>query len=1221
MKICSLRFENLNSLKGKWFIDFEAEPFKDAGIFAITGPTGAGKSTLLDAICLALYHQTPRVSVSQSDNEVMTRHTGYCSAEVVFEVKGKRYVSSWEQKRARNKPDGNLQPIQCSLSVSDGEVLADKIAQKQAQIADITGLDFARFTRSMMLAQGGFAAFLNAKTDERAELLEELTGTEVYADISRRVFEKHREQKVRIKQLEAVQSSHKLMDEEDWQGLQQQKNAVEQCKTDVEHNLTAFQHVWDWYQQAERLQQRLSQQQQQAEQAADHLVAIEPDNLRLQASVEAQRIEPDYRTLQKTEQTLRSWQTLEADLIMQSDALSEQGRQLESQVTQSEASLHLKKSQQEEFEQAAIAEWLPLEAELSSLQRIITEAEKNVLTSQSQLNQLENDQQRMQQLKGQAEAQRQSHNQALMRWKDGAQALASRAKWQLQADNLRSFQSRQKEVKQAYQQAQQERMRLSEKLEANAERSHSLTQQSDNLTAQLEELNISLQDLIQGQPYQAWLDELEVLSQQQSDGQRQLQVAERYLQLQQANRQNLAQQSELRAALEQFSQRALAAQASLDVLAQHIEDVQQRIHLQQRVAILEQERRLLEPDCPCPLCGAKEHDLSLVENLVQDQALAERLSHYQAQQSQQQSILQQDQQEVARINGRLEVIFSSLQETESEMEQLSQQFIWSMESDCDIGGLRQSLVDLSSKIEHYKQANRHYQDLEQRRRELSEQLSKLAQTQYQVDIDVQQAKQQWQQLSQRLSENDTSSQQLQQEEQALAQVLYHSISELVADDSLLDAAPYDLAAIEHSLEAWQTAQQQCQQLDQKIDECQWHLGQLAQQVQLKSRQLQEETARCHEFKLRLSSLSQQYQEGLMGKTVQQHRTELTLHVDAARQEKERVAALLSEHKLTVTQLATRLEQTRAQLTQASHELRDTTQHWDRLLQTSGFDSQELWQAALLDQDEQAHLQQQKVTAEQNVQQSQAIIAQIQTEQLAHQQAFEQLPEIELFESVAELMPKIEALKERYQALLVESGQIAERIETELHKRASNQVMLQEIAQEKAEFEWLDDLNGLIGSADGARFRRYAQSVTLDHLVWLANRHLLTLHGRYQLGRQKGEGLFLEVIDRWQGDIRRNTKTLSGGESFLVSLALAVALSELVSHKTSIDSLFLDEGFGTLDSETLDVALDALDRLNSTGKTIGVISHVEALKERVPVQLQVNKHAGLGLSTLASNFRG
>lgn len=97
-----------------------------------------------------------------------------------------------------------------------------------------------------------------------------------------------------------------------------------------------------------------------------------------------------------------------------------------------------------------------------------------------------------------------------------------------------------------------------------------------------------------------------------------------------------------------------------------------------------------------------------------------------------------------------------------------------------------------------------------------------------------------------------------------------------------------------------------------------------------------------------------------------------------------------------------------------------------------------------------------------------------------------------------------------------------------------------------------------------------------------------------------------MVDTWQADAVRDTRTLSGGESFLVSLGLALALSDLVSHKTRIDSLFLDEGFGTLDSETLDTALDALDALNATGKTIGVISHVEAMKERIPVQIKVKK---------------
>lgn len=160
---------------------------------------------------------------------------------------------------------------------------------------------------------------------------------------------------------------------------------------------------------------------------------------------------------------------------------------------------------------------------------------------------------------------------------------------------------------------------------------------------------------------------------------------------------------------------------------------------------------------------------------------------------------------------------------------------------------------------------------------------------------------------------------------------------------------------------------------------------------------------------------------------------------------------------------------------------------------------------------------------------------------------------------------------------------------------------------------------LIGSKEGDKFRKFAQGLTLDNLVHLANQQLTRLHGRYLLQRKASEALEVEVVDTWQADAVRDTRTLSGGESFLVSLALALALSDLVSHKTRIDSLFLDEGFGTLDSETLDTALDALDALNASGKTIGVISHVEAMKERIPVQIKVKKINGLGYSKLESAF--
>src|SRR5690606_9151450 len=168
MKILSLRLKNLNSLKGEWKIDFTREPFASSGLFAITGPTGAGKTTLLDALCLALYHRTPRMSsLSASGNELMTRHTADCLAEVEFAVRGTAYRAFWSQRRARDRAEGALQAPRVELARLDGQIITDRINDKLRETERLTGLDFERFTKSMLLAQGGFAAFLEASANQR----------------------------------------------------------------------------------------------------------------------------------------------------------------------------------------------------------------------------------------------------------------------------------------------------------------------------------------------------------------------------------------------------------------------------------------------------------------------------------------------------------------------------------------------------------------------------------------------------------------------------------------------------------------------------------------------------------------------------------------------------------------------------------------------------------------------------------------------------------------------------------------------------------------------------------------------------------------------------------------------------------------------------------------------------------------------------------------------
>ena len=300
-----------------------------------------------------------------------------------------------------------------------------------------------------------------------------------------------------------------------------------------------------------------------------------------------------------------------------------------------------------------------------------------------------------------------------------------------------------------------------------------------------------------------------------------------------------------------------------------------------------------------------------------------------------------------------------------------------------------------------------------------------------------------------------------------------------------------------------------------------------------------------------------------------------------------------------------LQQQHAQM---QERLQQAEQQWQQALADSEFADETAFAAALLDDALRRELQQRKEQLQQRQVEAAALLAQAtQTLEQHRQNRPEGTDEANadldaLTQSLAELAQQLKALQ-------LSQGELRNQLESDAARRLNQQALFEQIARSQQDYDDWSYLNQLIGSKEGDKFRRFAQGLTLDHLVYLANLQLGRLHGRYLLQRKTSDALELQVVDTWQADALRDTRTLSGGESFLVSLALALALSDLVSHKTSIDSLFLDEGFGTLDAETLDTALDALDSLNASGKTIGVISHVEAMKERIPVQIKVKRSTG------------
>ncbi len=308
MKILQLRFKNLNSLSGEWAIDFTTPEYVSDRIFAITGPTGAGKSTILDAICLALYGRTPRLkSITKSGNEIMARQTGECFAEVTFETQAGKFRSHWSQHRARKKAGGNLAESRHEISdVVSGQVLESKKRDVAIAIEEKTGMDFERFTRSMLLAQGGFDAFLQAAPDDRAPILEQITGTEIYSEISKRVHERQREEHGKLELLRAETSGIVILSAEDEAALNLE--LAEKQKTEKElgvKNDDLGKSVL-WLTGIDTLKNELTGIDKESETLSNDLKAFEADRLKLEKALKAAELDSEYATLASKRQQQKS---------------------------------------------------------------------------------------------------------------------------------------------------------------------------------------------------------------------------------------------------------------------------------------------------------------------------------------------------------------------------------------------------------------------------------------------------------------------------------------------------------------------------------------------------------------------------------------------------------------------------------------------------------------------------------------------------------------------------------------------------------------------------------------------------------------------------------------------------------------------------------------------------------------------------------------------------
>jgi len=1143
MKILRITFENLNSLPSG-DIDLENGPLSRAGIFAITGPTGAGKSTILDAITLALYGRAARYEKAPNPEHMMSRHTGQCQAEVVFEVPAGRYRAQWQLRRARGRAEGRLQAPVRRIFDAEGKTIAQNISEADREIVSLTGLDYERFLRSVLLAQGQFARFLKASESERADLLESLTSTVIYSELSELAYREATDrqnaleaQRQRIGEIallspEAIAEKQAAMERLDTEISQQQKrrDAIGR-RLDLGRQLAGLREEETALSAREEAHQAERRENAAALQSlADHRMT-EPFAGAVQALDEAQsrlhrenaRLGEALRIEKESAAALAHGIAAAGELVdgvisaqeealtREKTALGEAGKKLEETVRWLEA--HAAEGELE----TALSPRVEMLTRLASGRKTAAETEKEKAALLQRRHELETTlAQRLREQEGAATAAEEATRKAAAAVTTLNDLLAGRS-----ADTVYN----------QYTTLEKRRIAL-KKLEEIIERRDAMA--AEALALSDDEARLS--------------DELES-----------------------ARVQKAATESEAQAQAVLLEQ----ARAALE----HLE----------RVAGYEEARAHLVDGKPCPLCGAEKHPFATPDRPV-SREIEEARRHL---------VTARAANETARKESELAT--ADLARTREALVQLqrrrgalrSEQMTSHEAFETSARPLRIYTVEsLNEALEANRRATETHgkviDDLrkaEAARSETELAAEKARQKLARCADGVASVREQFRALEESLAARSERLARLSTEEKELADALTQALARL---DIPLPAPAREAETIA-ALEARQRSYRDHLKTRTELENTRARLRLTIGEGEKRLETVRDQAARLrapHDPNLsrpEIATLRRQWttpEESLRA-------------VEELRDAQARAQATTAERRRQVEELAGLLASERENV--ASR------------LAASPFGTLEAWCAARLETAEAARREtlHQRLEAE-----HQSLLARRQ--QLAETREKLRAEEAPEGDDLRNLTGEHGRLEAQILACVSTRTTLRNELDHDGRQREQQAEKLREFEAAREELSTWLTLRDLIGSADGRKFSRFAQGLSLDLLLRRANRHLQRFNGRYRLERI-GSG-DLQIVDRHQADAARPVSSLSGGESFLVSLALALGLSDLAGRNVRIDSLFIDEGFGALDSESLDTAIAALDTLRLAEKTIGIISHVETLKERIPVQVRVEKQPG-GLGRL------
>lgn len=1150
MILQKLEIHNIASIEDAT-IDFEAQPLADSEVFLITGKTGAGKSTLLDAICLALYASTPRLENTSMqgemrDNEkdikikdpvqLMRRNTGEAFVRLTFIGSNDvHYEAQWSVARARNKVTGKIQNKKWALRNLDTDFTYAKDKEIREEIALAIGLDFKQFCRTTLLAQGEFTRFLNSKDDEKAEILEKITGVDAYSRIGAKIFEQTVEKKkIWEDSQQKIEGIQILNDEEIAQKSNQLQQLDEQSQQ-IKNTLEKEQKKLRWLQQEQDFRQR----KEQAKEDLAHVKAIaESDETQQQeqtialwnhtiearakmneAASCAKTILQQENQLQSLEQTFRQIQGAQSYELQQEQTIALSIKSIDDYLAQEAPKVHL-------YENAQTLNTL-----INSYLKNKKDAENNLQYANQIKKELNTQYQpKLENTKTMLEECQKTYNQQVIKAQEAETELE-----QLYLPQLRQQQEALKTLLNDIQAAKN----LLELLHEEQNR-HVLSK--ENL--------VQLQNSIQEKEKQ-----LQVLTQESHDAE----IRKNALQLAyEKQRESINKWAKSIRIKLQIGDTCPVCQQRIESTLPHEDNID--------ALVVEAEKLYKDAE--------NEYNKILTSQNAIDsdiKALKNSLAN-------EQKVFAKCCESLAKATQKAQEAAKKIPEGENEtqtlatLEKVSAQIAEAEVKEKEAKKLR-TLRD--QKLQEYEvlrngmlAAQQKVNDTQHRIELVEAQISLQTKDSEKAQNDIQTLigeaeklswKNDWHTMLTEFGkevEDGAITYKMNTEKQ---QKLVAELKQFEEGNKNLAAA---LDAIIKLMPTWGTPSKEPLML-KRIPKVLTRASELQSQITAALQQMNAAKEKEEDTKKWLKEFMEKKQEMLK---------------DFSDKEQE---ILLDENlllQLDTLQQCDIAEKTEA-INRIKQQLVSKQTVWDELEKAYQLHTGEY--EALFDEDE-------KMPIGEKMSEEESLDTRIST--------------------------CIASLEAQLSELGNQRGGIIRDLEIDRSNKTKVGSLLQESAQKKADFEKWSRLNQLLGDATGNKFRRIAQSYVLASLIHSANGYMRTLSDRYILKVVPGT-FVISLEDAYQGYVSRAASTLSGGESFLVSLSLALALSD-IGTQLSVDTLFIDEGFGTLSGEPLQHAVNTLRSLHSkSGRHVGIISHVEELKERIPVQIRVNQEGNNSSSTI------